>query len=229
MPPPQLGPTLADQAFEWLEEAIIKGDYPPGARLDELALSKAFGISRGPVREAILRLEGKRLVERIARSGVRVAQRSHDDLVQLLTVREALEGMACRLATERITAADLDELDKLLTTHEKDIGLQAGAHYFQKPGDYDFHFRIILASGNRRLIEMLSEDLYHMLRVYRYRSSERAGRAKEALNEHRKILAAMRARDPDQAEREMRAHLAHARRAVEEEHVSSQPPRLKRA
>ena len=54
------GRTLADRAFEWLEEAIIKGDYPPQTKLDEASLAKGFGISRGPVREAIRRLEGKK-------------------------------------------------------------------------------------------------------------------------------------------------------------------------
>lgn len=229
-PPAFGGRTLADRAFEWLEEAIIKGDYPPGTKLDEAELAEAFGISRGPVREAIRRLEGKKLVERVAHVGARVAKRSQTDLVDLLTIREALEGMACRLATTRISDASLDYLEELLAGHASQEPLQAGAHYFQKPGDYDFHFRIIKESGNCQLIEMLSEDLYHLLRIYRYKSSERKGRAREALNEHRNILAAMRARDPDLAERQMRQHLTHARIAAEEQQNNGfRPPRLKTA
>lgn len=230
MKPPSFdGRTLADRAFEWLEEAIIKGDYPPEMRLDEASLAEAFGISRGPVREAIRRLEGKRLVERVAHSGVRVAKRSPADLIEILIVREALEGMACRLAAERISESALDYLEDLLERHASETDLQLGRHYFQRPGDYDFHFRIIQESGNRRLIEMLCEDLYHLLRVYRYRSSMRRGRALEALDEHRNILAAMRARDPDLAEKHMRAHLAHTRKVVEEQTFKVTPPRLKTA
>ena len=144
-------------------------------------------------------------------------------------MREALEGMACGLATKRMSDSALDDLKKLLERHAADRDLQAGMHYFQKPGDYDFHFRIIQESGNRRLIEMLCEDLYHLLRVYRYRSSERKGRAQEALDEHREILAAMCARDHELAEKKMRAHLAHARKAAEDEIETLEARSLKTA
>src|SRR5690606_25345093 len=112
-------------------------------------------------------------------------------------------GTACRLATRLISDESLDQLQELLNEHANQNELQAGTHYFQRPGDYDFHFRIIQASGNKRLIKMLSEDLYHLLRIYRYRSSERVGRAQEALAEHQCIIDAMRARDPELAERQM--------------------------
>lgn len=225
-PPSMTGRTLADRAFEWLEEAIIKGHYPPETKLDEVSLAKAFGISRGPVREAIRRLEGKRLVERVAHSGVRVARRSLDDLVELLTVREALEGMACRLATLRISDESLEALEELLVLHATQIKTSSDSHYFQRPGDRDFHFRIIQESGNARLQQMLCDELYHLLRIYRYRSSAREGRAQEALEEHRRILAAMRERDPALAEQRMRAHLTHAREAVEVGGMGVVPPRL---
>lgn len=226
-PPSMTGRTLADRAFEWLEEAIIKGHYPPETKLDEASLAKAFGISRGPLREAIRRLEGKRLVERVAHSGVRVARRSLSDLIELLTVREALEGMACRLATLRISDQSLDELEELLLVHASQIKSDSEGHYFQQPGDRDFHFRIIQESGNTRLKEMLCDELYHLLRIYRYRSSAREGRPQEALEEHRQILAAMRARDADLAEERMRAHLTHAREAAETAGTEVVPPRLR--
>jgi len=220
--------TLSDRAFDWLEEAIIKGDLAPGERLDEVSLAEAFGISRGPVREAIRRLEGKRLVERTAHSGVRVTQRSQEDLFELLYVREALEGMACRLATSLVSEATLDELGQLLNQHAAEHSLRSGQHYYQKPGDYDFHFRIIHESGNQRLIETLCDDLYHMLRIYRYQSSAHSGRAQGALDEHRRILKAMRARDPDLAEFEMRAHIRRAREITETEGgFTSKPPKLR--
>ncbi|TDR92879.1 GntR family transcriptional regulator [Enterovirga rhinocerotis] len=209
------GRTLADRAFEWLEEAIIKGDYPPEFRLDEGALAKSFGISRGPVREAIRRLEGKKLVERVPHIGARVTSLTDSDLVELFFVREALEGMACRLATERMSDEDLQALSALLEGHASSGALKAGESYYQRPGDFDFHFRIIQGSRNPKLIAMLCDDLYHLLRIYRYRSSSRRGRASQALKEHRSIVKAMLARKPDLAEHEMRAHLQHARLAIQ--------------
>jgi len=215
-PPSLTAGTFADRAFEWLEEAIIKGDITPETKLDEASLAKAFGISRGPVREAIRRLEGKKLVERIPHVGARVATFSKSDLQEIMCVREALEGMACRLATERLSDAELDDLQKLLEGHAKQGALKAGEYYFQRPGDYDFHYRIIKGSGNEKLQQMLIDDLYHLLRIFRYRSSSRKGRAQEALNEHRGIVAAMRARDADTAEKLMRQHLSQARLTMEQ-------------
>jgi DNA-binding GntR family transcriptional regulator len=215
-PPSLTSGTFADRAFEWLEEAIIKGDLLPETKLDEVNLAKAFGISRGPVREAIRRLEGQKLVERVPHIGARVATFSKSDLGDILYVREALEGMACRLATERISDVELDALENLLEGHAKDGALKAGEYYFQRPGDYDFHFRIIKGSRNKKLIEMLIDDLYHLLRIFRYRSSSRKGRAQEALQEHRRIVAAMRARDVDAAEELMRKHLSRARLSIEQ-------------
>lgn len=209
------GRTLADRAFEWLEEAIIKGDYPPEYRLDEGALAKSFGISRGPVREAIRRLEGKKLVERVPHIGARVAALTTSDLTELFFVREALEGMACRLATERMSDEELKDLSALLEGHAASGALKAGESYYQRPGDFDFHFRIIQGSRNPKLIAMLCDDLYHQLRIYRYRSSSRQGRARQALREHRAILKAMIGRKPDEAEREMRLHLEHARLVIQ--------------
>lgn len=213
-PPSFTTETFADRAFEWLEEAIIKGELAPETKLDEASLAKAFGISRGPVREAIRRIEGKKLVERVPHVGARVVAFSKHNLEEILYVREALEGMACRLATERMSETELAALEDLLAGHAKQGPLKAGEYYFQRPGDYDFHYRIIKGSGSEKLKQMLIDDLYHLLRIFRYQSSSRKGRAQEALQEHRGIVAAMRGRDADTAEKLMRKHLARAKLSI---------------
>lgn len=216
-PAPFGGRTLADRAFEWLEEAIIRGTYPAGTKLDEVLLAKSFAISRGPVREAIRRLEGKKLVERVPHVGARVALLKPSSLVDILHVREALEGMACRLATERMSDTELEDLEQLLRAHAGEVNLQSGDDYYQKPWDRDFHFRLIKGSRNDKLIDMLCDDLYYMLRIYRYRSSSRKGRAMEAFREHEQIVAAMKRRDPDAAEAAMRKHLHNALQSISDE------------
>ncbi len=87
--------SLAEIAFSSLVEAISAGEFEPGQRLSEAELARRFGISRGPLREALQRLEG-RLVTRQARVGVRVLELSSDALRELFTIREALEGVAAR-------------------------------------------------------------------------------------------------------------------------------------
>lgn len=207
--------SLVDVVTERLEGAIVGGDLPPGSKISEQALARSLGVSRGPLREAIRRLEGRKLVHRTPNIGVRIAQLSKNDLMDLLVVREALEGMACRAAAENMSDADIKALDSLLTAHSKHKTLRSGAGYYQEAEDFDFHFRIVKASRNDRLISMLCEDLYHLLRVYRYKSSTRVGRAEKALHEHREIVAALAQRDPDLAEARMREHIRNARVHVE--------------
>ncbi len=204
--------TLADQAFDKIVTAIVKGDLAPGSRLSEALLARTFGISRGPLREAIRRLEGRKLVSRTPHIGAHVVSLSADDLIEIFFVREALEGMACRLATERMSDTEMDDLAARLAEHERNPDLSAGEGYFQEAGDQDFHFLVARGAKSEKLFELLCEELYYLMRVYRFRSSVRPGRAHEALVEHQDIMAAMRARDADQAERLMRAHIAEARK-----------------
>jgi DNA-binding GntR family transcriptional regulator len=207
--------TLADQAFENLADAIVRGEFSPGAALSELEIAAKLGVSRAPAREAIYRLEARGLVRRSPHLGARVVELSINDLRELFQVREALEGMACRLASERMSDDDLDALAKGLTAHSRQPDLASGFAYYQSGGDNDFHFRIARSSGNQRLVRALCEDLYHVMRVYRFRSSRQPGRARQALNEHKAIVAALRTRDPDTAETRMRDHIRRSWKSTE--------------
>lgn len=212
--------SLVDVVAERIEEAIISGALEPGSRLSEQGLAAQLGVSRGPLREAIRRLEGRKLLERTPNIGVRVAAMSPADLIELLQIREALEGMAAGLAATNMTEAEVAGLTELLSRHAEQKALKEGTGYFQESKDYDFHFRIVTGSRNERLAAMLLGDLYYLLRVYRYKSSTKPGRARDALAEHKAIVAAIAARDAEGAERAMRLHLANARRNVEEQLAS---------
>lgn len=203
-------PSLVEEAFGKLVEAITSGEYSPGERLSESELARQLGISRGPLREALGRLEG-RLVVRTPRIGVRVIDFDHDALEQLFLVREALEGMAARLAAERMTTPQLDELAELLDRHASQPALAAGVVYQQGSHDEDFHFGVMRGGKNPRLQQLLVDEVYYQLRVHRLRSSTRPGRAQAALREHREILDALQSRNPDQAELAMRSHIRSAR------------------
>jgi DNA-binding GntR family transcriptional regulator len=207
--------SLVDAVTERLEAAIVSGELAPGSRLSEQALAASLGVSRGPLREAIRRLEGRKLVERTPNIGVRIAKLSLQDLSDLLAVREALEGMACALATQNMTDNEIADLERLLDDHGAQRQVRSGKGYYQEAKDFDFHFRLIAASRNERLVQMLSGDLYDLLRVYRYKSSTLSGRATRAYEEHRAILDAVKARDPQAAEARMREHIRNARLHVE--------------
>ena len=204
------GTSLANEVFERLIEAITSGEFQPGERLSEAKLARELGISRGPLREALGRLEGK-LVTRTPRIGVSVIQFERSDLEQLFFVREALEGMAARLAAERMRETQLDALEDMLRQHADRPGLAAGEVYHQRSIDDDFHFAIVDAAGSERIKQLLLDEVYYQLRIHRLRSSTRPGRARAALDEHREILKALQSRDPDLAEARMRAHIRNAR------------------
>ncbi len=218
---PLVSANLSVLAFERLEQAIMTGELKPGERLSETTLAKRYGISRGPLREAIGRLEGRNLVERVANQGARVISLQNDQLIDLMVIRESLEGMACRLAATRIKPAELKKLQRMLEQHAEDEAVISGRGYFQGGGDLDFHYRIVRASGNERLVQMLDEELYSLLRLYRQRLSTRPGRPAQALVEHRRVLAALEARDPDAAEAAMRAHIQSSRASLEQHMAAS--------
>ena len=204
--------SLVDRLVVRLEEAILSGELAPGSRVSEHSLAMQLNVSRSPLREAISRLEGKKLVQRKPNFGARVAEQSTDDLCELLVVREALEGMACRHAAVSITDAELSHLDRLLKDHGKNHeALEEGAGSYLEGYDVAFHFSIIKASRNKRLIGMLCEDLYSQLRLYRYKASSTKGRPRQSYQEHRAILEALIARDPEAAEVAMRHHIASSR------------------
>jgi DNA-binding GntR family transcriptional regulator len=209
--------SLVDVVAERLEAAIFSGQLEPGSRLSEQALATSLGVSRGPLREAIRRLEGRKLLERTPNIGVRVASLSLTDLNEILQVREALEGLACNLAAIHMSDAAIGALKAMLDNHEKQKSVQENKGYYHEGKNLDFHFSIVEGSGNARLSEMLSGDLHYLLRVYRYKASPQPGRAAQVLQEHRAIVAALEARDPLAAGHAMREHLRHARRYVEEQ------------
>lgn len=202
--------TLSDKTCLLLTEAIISGDLAQGEKLSEADLATRYGISRGPLREAIRKLEGMRLVTRIPHAGARVVQLNLDTMADLYQVREALEGMACRVAAETMSDQEIEGLFDLLDQHEKQINAADGQQYSQNESNFDFHYLIAQGSQNQLLIDLLSGELYHLLRLCRYRTSRLAERTHLALKQHRQIVEAIEARDPELAELLMRRHISGA-------------------
>ena len=207
-------PTIAERICAELKTAIIRGELAQGAKLNEPLLAARYGISRGPLREALRRLEGLGLVDHVPHAGARVVRLTRDDLLEIYYIREALEGMAARLAATMMSEAEIAELFALLNQHAEQIKADAGRTYFQQEGNFDFHFRIVRASRNPKLVQILQGDLYHRVRMYRYQSSQQSSRPEKALLEHRRIVEAIAARDGELAELLMRRHIQSARQAI---------------
>lgn len=205
--------SLAAEAFDRVVEAITSGTYEPGQKISESELARQLGISRGPIREALQRLDG-RLIERIPRIGVRLIKQDKDSLRQMFLLREALEGLAARLAAENATTEWIACTSRILERDTSTVESTGKRSYRQRNSDEDFHFAIARASGTSNIERVMLNEVYFQLRLHRLRSSTRPGRAADALNEHFSIFEAIRDGNPEEAEVRMRQHVVNARESA---------------
>ena len=203
--------TLADGVFDRIRTAIIEGELEPGSKINEPQLSKQYGISRGPLREAIRRLEGCKLVEIKPNIGANIVSLNISQIIEIYEIRESLEGLACRLAATNAIPDDCFRLRELLTQHEKQIQSENGRIYYQREGDLDFHFQIVQLSGNGRLFDILCGELYHLQRLYRVQTASEPSRPIQAFKEHHQIVDAIEKNDSELAELLMKRHISSAK------------------
>ncbi len=207
-------PTLARRTFDSIKIDIIDGQLAQGTKIVESDLALKYGISRGPLREAIHRLEQIKLIVRIPHAGSRVVTLDTKMMGDIYIAREALEGMAARLAARLMSDAEISALSALLDQHETNISETEGKAYFQREGDIDFHFRIAVASQNQWILENLNGELYQLIRMCRHQSGQFPARAQTALEQHRQIASAIAQRDEELAEILMRRHISGAWKIV---------------
>lgn len=205
--------TSADKTFITLRTDIVEGRILAGAKLSEAELSTKYGVSRAVIREAISRLMACHLVERKANVGARVVTLSPEGLIELYQVRESLEGMAARLAAQNMTSEQVTDLQSLLDVHAQ--GVKDSQSYYQEAGDVDFHYRIIIGSHNSQLITLLTEGIYHLVRMYRVQLGMAGPRVTTAFAEHQHIAQAIANRDAELAEILMRRHITYSRQNIE--------------
>ena len=202
------GETHVDRIFAVLEHDIVSGQLEMGSKLGEELLASRFGVSRGPLREALRRLEGRGLVVRAAHAGVRVVLLSRRALLELYEMRELLEGLAARLAARNMSETEVASLRHLL---EEDLnaGLRSDA-YPLVFGDADFHYRIAEGSKSARLEQLLCGDLYSLIRLCRFKTAHVPGQM-QSFRDHMRIVEAIEERDEALAEFLMRRHISVAR------------------
>lgn len=205
--------TAADKTFYTLRTDIVEGRIAAGSKLSEAELSTKYGVSRAVIREAISRLVSCHIVERKANIGARVVALTPEGLIELYQVRESLEGMAARLAAQNMTPAQIAELNTLLEQHAASV--KDSQSYYQEAGDVDFHYRIIIGSHNSQLITLLTEGIYHLVRMYRVQLGMAGPRVTTAFAEHQHIAQAIANRDAELAEMLMRRHITYSRQNIE--------------
>ncbi len=199
--------SLEEQVFRQLEEDIISGFYKKGESLTELGVCARLEVSRTPVRSALHRLAEEGLVSIAPNRGAVVVGVTQDDLTDSYKIRMRLEGLASRMATERLTDEIKDELINVVELSEFYVAKKDVERV--KELDTEFHALIYRASGNRMLSKILGE-LHRNVRAYRKKSLGVPGRIESSVTEHREILSAMLAGDADEADRLTSRHIERA-------------------
>lgn len=195
---------LRDVVFQTLRQAILRGELKPGERLMEIHLAQKLGVSRTPVREAIHKLELEGLVLMIPRKGAVVAEITLRDLEEVLEVRMALEELAVRSACRRINKEQLAELRELAESFKAALSGEDVSAYVE--ADVALHDAIYAATGNSRLVQMLSNLREQMYR-YRMEYLKDRGAHNRLATEHEEILTALENRDEAAAVKSMRFHV----------------------
>lgn len=206
--------TLGGELTDTLRDAIITGAIAQGSKLSETKLAKELDVSRGPLREAIRRLEGMNLIQHIPQQGARVVTLSKDLILQIYDTREALESKAVALAAEHMTSPQVDELHRLIDAQSKQMRENSGA-FVPAESDYAFHEMVVRGSKNKVIERALIHELYNLIKMFRYQNEFANTSSTNSLVEHRQIVYAIEQRDPVLAEVTMRRHIVHARARIE--------------
>lgn len=204
---------LTDWAYEQIKEAILRIQFAPGTQLQIESLVTELGISRTPIREALLRLEKDGLVRVAPRVGFFVKEFTHHDLEELYEVRELLESRAVKNATNNLSDQDLDLIDHLLDLSV--IAVQAKDVEKFLEVEIKFHNFLTEHSQNSYLISVLESlrDLSYRWRMLSLRSPESLARSME---EHLNIARAVRDKDAELASQLMAEHIRNARERIME-------------
>ncbi len=203
------GVPSSERVYRGLRDQILTGALEPNARLVELQLAAQFAVSRTPVREALKRLTAEGLVSVDPLRGMVVRDVDAAELEDIYVIREMLEGLAARLAAERITPTDLTKLHLLMELMEESARAQRWEAVVQI--NIKFHEVLYGTARNERLA-LIGRSLQDAVRRYSSVAFSSPDRVAAVLREHEELVRALEARDPDGAELASRRHLAAARR-----------------
>ena len=202
-------PNLRGQTYKMLKSMIITREILPGKKISEETLAQVIGVSRTPIREALFRLENEGIVKIIPRRGAFVIQQSKENIIEILQIRELLEGLVVRLVTPLLEESDIRELrsclDKLRATPEQE------RHVIEyTDSELEFHDLLLRKCPNQMLRQIMAM-VNARLQIIRLRTVVLPGRAQKSLDEHAGILEQIEKGKAADAELLMRNHVVSVR------------------
>ena len=209
---------LRDVVFENLRTAILEGNLKAGQRLSEVQLAEQLGVSRTPIREAIRKLELEGLVVMLPRKGAYVANMSFKDLIDVLEIRASLEGLAASLAAERRNDEDIIDLEKLAKEFETCVR-ETNIEGVLKT-DIDFHEKIFMMANNKKLYQLIT-SLWEQVHRFRVTYVSDYDASLSLVEEHNKILQAIKDGDSELAKKYATEHIELAEQFFMEKTMNS--------
>ena len=200
---------LYEQVAERLRARILAHTLAPGHWIDEQALATEYGISRTPLREALKVLAAEGLVTMKLRRGAYVTETSERDLAEVYHLLALLESDAARVVAQTATPAQIVELETLHMELEAQV--ENRERFFEI--NERFHRRLLEIADNRWRNQMVA-DLRKVMKLNRHHSLFKQGRLLASLKEHRQIMAALKARNPERAQLLMQHHFANGEKAA---------------
>jgi DNA-binding GntR family transcriptional regulator len=204
-------PRASDQVENELRRLILTLELEPGLAVSESTLMKRYGWGRTPLREAFQRLSEQGLLQTIPQQGVVVTPLNLFDFVEVMDAMSLVIGSAASLACKRLTEAELDQLDALVTQGES--AALSGDFEHLSVVDYEFHSVLAQGTGNRYLSDYLHR-LHQIARRFNFAAWNRQRNPTPSLDEHRQLAAIFRARDAAAAKAAMLQHIEGARQRV---------------
>lgn len=207
---------LREMVYEELKMQILTGAIIPGTRMMEVELAKEIGVSRTPIREAIRKLEKEGLVTIEPRRGAYASQISTEDMIDILEVRQDMEGLAAFFAASRMTPEQLQNLKEISELYNEAV--KAGEMEEMIKHDTRFH-RIIVESCNNKILVKMIEQLQELVLRFRYIYYDDFKRAENMPDEHYEILHAIETGDADAARYAADIHIDRLKQLVINEDV----------
>ena len=199
--------SLRGRVFQQIKEDILNGVYKENDELRENTIAKTLGVSRTPVREALRQLELEGLVKIIPNRGAFVTGITKEDVKDIYAIRSLLEGLCARWATEHITEKEIDELEEIILLSEFHLR-KSKSEKSQQVTELDGKFHEILyQASNSRILKHVLSDFHKYVRLARKASVTDPSRAEKSIEEHKRILEAIRSKDADRAEALANEHM----------------------
>ncbi len=211
--------SLKEQAYDILKEMILTGRLEPGKLHNEKRMAEALGVSRTPVREALLELSREGMVVFLSGRGFKVRKFTLQEVQEVFDVRRIIEGHVIQKITQQLTDADLQQVERLIGKLEKLAGESDLTGFIE--ADKEFHQFLASRTGNRQIQIILAglRDQIHLMGIQALKHYERID---QVIQEHRTIYSALRDRDGARAREEMLSHLRNTENILTLNHAETQ-------